>query len=56
MQFLTMALLKEKILKWQPFLSNIVKIFIIIIIAQMETIHCRKELKHKGIKGKPNPG
>ncbi len=39
------------------FLSNIVKILIIIIIiAQMEIIHYRKELEHKRVKGKPNPG
>jgi hypothetical protein len=50
------GIVKGKNIEVATILSNIVKILIIIIIAQMEAIHCRKELKHKGVKGKPNPG
>lgn len=57
MQFLTRVLLKEKILEWQLFFIKYSEIIIIIIIiAQMEVIHCRKKLEHKGARGKPNPG
>jgi hypothetical protein len=54
MQFLTRVLLKERILEWQLFFIKYCEIIIIIIIAQMEAIHCRKELEHKGARGQPN--